>query len=330
MKSFTSARLQPIDLAELNFAAKIDYVTLARPSALLTPADLKRLSLNGRVSWARSANYRFFSIHDPTPNDLSKVEAAYGSVEVVELEIAVDLRPISRVPQERGYQILCDVLIELFAKQLDPRGGLGMEAASRAFYRQLDSGYTILPFNKRLPRATDQQLHGWRHDGVQVKCYFKRRDRGAPLAPSQYVARVEVRLAASGLNAQGIATLSDLRDFSFRRRLMPYFRHVDATVRLHKRSRRRSPLRSVLAAKQSEFDEAHFRKVGVGAFLRGGNREDAHVRLVRNVAVNNRIGQALTRLEQRFCAKKPCKASPGGCEKVVIDQALASLQHSHL
>lgn len=55
-----------------------------------------------------------------------------------------------------------------------------------------------------------------------------------------------------------------------------------------------------ILAKQHEIDEEHWHKVGVGAFLKGGNREHRSVRLTRNKPVNNRIGQALMRMELQF------------------------------
>lgn len=192
-------------------------------------------------------------------------------------------------------------MVDIFARGLDPSAGGGMVPGFRAFYRRLDKGYMVRPFNLGLPRATDQLLHGGRNDAAQVKGYLKRRDQGVTLAPHRQSARIEVRLGSEGLFGHDLVTLTDLNGFRFRKRLMPYFWHVRGTARLKPASpTARTTMMALLSAKSDEYDQVEFQRAGVGAFGRGGKRAQSSVRLLRNTQVNNRLGQALLRLERQF------------------------------
>jgi hypothetical protein len=50
----------------------------------------------------------------------------------------------------------------------------------------------------------------------------------------------------------------------------------------------------------NNLDRDVFREVGAGGFRKGGQCAQANVRLLRNIAVNDRIGQALHRLEKHL------------------------------
>ncbi|NNU43575.1 hypothetical protein [Ramlibacter montanisoli] len=136
-----------------------------------------------------------------------------------------------------------------------------------------------------------------------MKGYGKRIDQGADLHPSQWVARTEARLSASGLESRGLERLSDLTDFRFRKVLMPYFSLVrGAKLRVLKSDADR-PMLAMLKTKQQEYVDAEWARVGVGCALRGGKYEGYKLRFLSHTAVNNRIGQALLRLEQRMDAE---------------------------
>jgi hypothetical protein len=293
-KLFTSAGDRA--LAGLTYSAKIDFVTLETPRKLPLPV------LIGKPKWSAKNHYRRLSIHDAQLSDLATLEALYGPMRLLELEIAVDIRAhasLSPAECEIRYE---QVMIDQFAKQLEPSAGTGMKGHARTTYRRLGLDGKIAPFNKRLPLPTDQQLHGWRHDDVQVKAYWKKVDQGRDLAASQHGARVEVRLGPGGLLLHGLTDTADLQHFRFRKCLMPYFRHVRG-VR-PPMSKHASPMLKLLWAKGSEINKAHFDAVGVGAFLQGGLRSHSNTRHLRNTEVNDRIGQALLRLERRSPAKK--------------------------
>ena len=286
---------QPIDLKMLNFSAKIDYITI------YTPRKVKLPAISGRQIWPRKYYGERLTVHDATSGDIDVLIGAFGAARICELEIAIDVRANKHVPASDCEGLLQAVMVNIFARGLEPSRGQGMPKGFRAFYRRLDQGYMVRPFNRGLPRATDQLLHGGRQDAVQVKGYWKRRDQGVTLQSHEQVARVEVRLGSEGMFGLGLTSLTDLGDFRFRKNLMPYFSHVQGTTRVIRgRNGKPNQILDLLLAKQHEFDDAHWNKVGVGAFLKGGNREHGSVRFTRNTPVNNRIGQALTRMERQF------------------------------
>lgn len=291
-----------IPLEALIFSAKIDYVTIATPGHFPLP------ELQGRPVWARKTGCNRLTIHDLTADDLACLSPLLGNATLIELEVAVDVRTAD-VPVERREELLRRVMVDLFARELDPRAGPAMVKEFRAFYRRLGAGAIVRPFNRKLPSATDQQLHGGRQDGAQVKCYLKQRDQGQALDARVHSARVEVRLGGTGLSENGLEVLKDLDGFRFRRLLMPYFRHVRSPER---RRRTVSPevqrLADTLRAAAGKVDLQHWQGAGVGAFQRGGSRQFAPVRLRRNTQVNKRIGEALGRLESQFQLTKFVRA----------------------
>lgn len=295
MDDFHSPDPVPASLNSCRLSAKIDYITIH------TPGRTKLPPLNGKPIWPRRHYGERLTVHDATAADVDALVATFGPARIFELEIAIDHRPARGTPPEHCEAILKTVMVDIFARGLDPRAGGSMVAGFRAFYRRLDKGYLVRPFNLGLPRATDQLLHGGRNDAAQVKGYWKRRDQGATLAPKKQSARIEVRLGSEGLFGHDLLTLTDLNGFQFRKKPMPYFWHVRGTARLKPASlKARTPLMAVLSAKSAEYDQAAFNQSGVGAFGRGGKRSQSAVRLLRNTPVNNRLGQALLRLERQF------------------------------
>jgi hypothetical protein len=86
---------------------------------------------------------------------------------------------------------------------------------------------------------------------------------------------------------------------------MPYFQHVNGSSRrLPCKRGGHSGLLPVLSKKLDDFDIPHWRNIGVGAFERGGRRAGCSVRFHRHQELNQRIGQALLRLERRLTANK--------------------------
>ena len=285
---------QPV-LGDLSFSAKIDYITIHTPGKVNLP------SLDGKPIWPRKFHGRRLTVHDATSTDVDALIATFGSARLMELEIAIDLRPAASVPAAECEALLKAVMVDQFARGLEPSAGQGMSNTFRAFYRRLEAGYMVRPFNLGLPRPTDQQLHGGRNDAVQVKGYLKRRDQSKVLPPEKQVARVEVRLGSECLFRHDLVTLADIKGFRFRKKLMPYFRHMSGTAR-PRRGQANSPgsLLNVLNAKAHQYDQEQFDRAGVGAFLQGGKRAGHGTRLLRDIPANNRIGQALTRLERQF------------------------------
>lgn len=290
-----SAQGQLPDLQLLTFSAKIDYITIHTPAKVRLPA------LTGKAIWPKKERGRRLTVHDASARDIVVLTRVFGPARLIELEVAVDVRPAAHVQPEDREAILKSVMVNMFARGLKPDRGLAMKKQFRAFYRWHPNGCSIGPFNKRLPLPSDQQLHGGRHDAVQVKTYLKRSDARIPLHPEKQVARVEVRLGSEGLLMQGIDTLADVKTFKFRKHLMPYFSHVMGTARLARRKvGLPSPLLILLTEKNRQISLNHWNKVGIGAYLRGGTREGDDVRFIRNTKLNNRIGQALGRIDLQF------------------------------
>jgi hypothetical protein len=187
---------------------------------------------------------------------------------------------------------------EYFAKRLMPKFTTELHSGFRGTYKPQPIGYKLQPFNHRVPGADEQHLHGSRHDSVQVKVYYKDRDNSQPLHWTNHVIRAEVRLASEGLQHHGLLQVSDLVDFRFRRHLSPYFRHVRGTNRAatRKRTAVAHALRLVTERLEKE-DDTHWERCGIGAFQRGGKRHAPDVRFPRDIEMNERIGQALDRLQ---------------------------------
>lgn len=290
---------QAVDLGALSLRAKIDYVTIH------TKGKVKLPSLTGKAVWPRRFNGLRLTVHDASKTDIETLIDVFGYAYISELEIAIDFRPRKAVCGSECESLLQGVMVGLFARGLEPSAGMDMSKGFRAFYRRLENGYIVRPFNLGLPRSTDQQLHGGRHDAVQVKSYWKRRDHGVDLSPTKQVARVEVRMGSAALAGHDLNTLNDISGFKFRKKLMPYFTHVSGTRRTVRGAQNSSnEMLKMLVAKQHAIDKEHFAFSGVGPFVPGGERTSTNIRLMRDIPVNHRLGQALTRLEQRFCKDK--------------------------
>lgn len=293
-------------LDRVEFGAKIDYVSVHAQGRCKLPP------LSGKAIWPSRHRGQRLTVHDATVDDILAIRAALGNARIAELEVAVDVRPRKWVPASERDDLLQAVMIDVFARGLEPSNGVGMVPGFRALYRRKGTGYTVRPFNKGLPKATDQQLHGGRGDPAQVKNYLKRRDQGATLSIKRHAARLEVRLGSAGLPDLGLLRLEDLLGFRFRKMLMPYFRHVRGTRRVVRGPGAATPMMAVLTAKLEAIDHEHWNQAGIGAFLAGGKRAHGTFRFKRNTPVNNRIGQALTRLEERFAKAKFVRADHAG------------------
>lgn len=276
------------------YAAKIDYVTFVTPSRFDLP------ELQGTAKWPPNHFGQRLTIHDPTAADLRRLLLQIGPLKLYELEVAVDMRLPKRVDESVRQEVLARVMVDQIGKRLVPDRGLGMTQKARVLYRRHDDGYSLAGFNRRKANPTDQQLHGWRHDGVQVKAYWKRADQRRRLQPHRAVARMEVRLGAWGLREHGLLTIADLEGFRFRKMLMPYFTHVRAVDRRYKDKLSPNPLTVLMRAKLAQIDAELFGELGVGPFIQGGLSWYKKPGFQRDTEVNGRIGQALLRLEAAF------------------------------
>ena len=70
------------------------------------------------------------------------------------------------------------------------------------------------------------------------------------------------------------------------------------------RAKPKGTLESRFAVLEHRVGDLEERLGPMGAFLPGGKREKPHLIFKRDTALNNRIGQALGRLERSFTVKK--------------------------
>lgn len=285
----------PLDLSDFKFTASIDYVTLKGLKKGPLP------SLEGKAKWPRRAPDKL-TVHDATAVDIHSLAATFPLASIDELEVSVDISTAQPMTAELQHEALKAFKAEFVAKRLMPTFIDGTNSGFRGAYDHVLK--KTIPYNYRVPTAFQQLLNGHRNDGVQVKCYFKRTDQRKALPVDQHCIRVEVRMNMMGLEHHSLMTVPDLLGFKFRRELMPYFTHVSGSRLRKARKSRRTPLLNVLHSKLNELDLPHWEHIGVGAFLQGGKRQKPNLVFKRDTAINNRIGQALGRVERSFSVKK--------------------------
>ena len=282
-------------LSAYRFSAGIDYVKLKGLTKQSLPA------LDGKAIWSRRAPGKL-TVHDATAADVVKLARIFPGAFIDELEVRVDVRTAKRLTEELQRIALKAVKTEFVAKRLMP---IFIDGTNSGFRGAYDPTFKKpIPYNRRVPDPEAQLLMGHRNDGVQVKSYYKRIDQHKHMSVAQHCIRVEVRLGMIGLDQHGLLTVEDLMGCKFRKQFMRYFTHVYGSRFRKTRKSCRAPLIEVLHAKQEEFDQPHWERVGVGAFLPGGKREKTALVFKRDIELNNRIGQALARLERTFVVKK--------------------------
>ncbi|NMM80881.1 hypothetical protein B2J86_08070 [Acidovorax sp. SRB_14] len=285
----------PLDLSDFRFTASIDYVTLKGLTKELLP------SLEGKAKWPRRSPGKL-TVHDATAADIQSLAEIFPLALIDELEVSVDIRTAQPLKAEVQHEALKAFKAEFVAKRLMPTFIDGTNSGFRGAYDHVLN--RTIPYNYRVPTAFQQLLNGHRNDGVQVKCYFKRSDQRKALPVDQHCIRVEVRMNMVGLNHHSLVTVRDLIGFKFRKELMAYFTHVCGSRLRRVRKTRRTPLLDVLHSKLNELDLPHWERIGVGAFLPGGKRQKPNLVFKRDIALNDRIGQALGRLERSFAVEK--------------------------
>lgn len=285
----------PHGLEQFRFSAKIDYLSVKGLAKGPLP------ELHGKAKWPRSTPGKL-TVQDCSAADVHTLATLFPTALLDELEVSVDVRTAQNLPPDLQDQALQAFKSGYVAKRLKPTFSEGTNSGFRGAY---DPDHKRLcPFNRRVPKGKEQLLYGHRNDGAQVKCYYKKTDNGRDLQRQERSVRVEVRLGQQGLDQHGVLHLTDLTVFKFRKQLMPYFTHVHGSRHRRVRQAKTKPLLAVLQGKQDQIDQAHWEKVGVGSFQRGGKRETAALVLKRDIELNDRIGQALGRLERSFSVKK--------------------------
>jgi hypothetical protein len=298
-KPFAQAR-------DVTLNAHIDFITVETPCRIPLPY------FDGKLNWPKRECSECFTLNDPSERDLVVLARELGVLRIAEIEVFVDFKPRPKLRGAGGSRVIEALMVEVFASCLAPSRAAGVSDRFRAYYRHIEQGRhkgKVHPFNFKLPLPTDQQLHGGRCDGVQVKAYYKRTDNRRRLDERQHVARMEVAFRGAGPANNGLATCAELLDFRFRKELMPLFRHVQAA-----KVRRPKGVHPALNAVYVHVDREYarrFEKMGCGPFVVGGDVNPEKIQLVRHTEVNNRIGQALLRLERRI--SEAAQANPDSC-----------------
>lgn len=282
-------------LSAYRFSAGIDYVKFKGLQKQTLPP------LDGKAIWPHSAPGKL-TVHDATAADVVQLAKIFPGAFIDELEVRVDIRTAKQLTAEQQHVALTAFTTEFVVKGLKPVFIDGTNSGFRGAYEP--SLKKTIPYNRRVPGPDAQLLMGHRNDGVQVKSYYKQFDQGKSLSVAQHCIRVEVRMGMVGLDHHGLSTIEDILGFKFRKALMPYFTHVSGSRRRKVRKSRRSRLLELLHSKQGEFDLPHWERIGVGAFLPGGERQKPDLVFKRDTELNNRIGQALGRLERTFSDEK--------------------------
>lgn len=286
-------------LPDLIFSSKIDYITL---DGVCKPEPE---GLVGRCVWPRQFQGRRMTIHDPCASDIVALYSSYPNACVAEAEIAVDVRPRRPTDESMNLDHLRLIKEDILAKRLMPMFAPGLNSGFRGGYKKHSQGFSLTPFNRRVPSLDEQLLYGRREDPAQVKVYHKVSDNKRPIHWRHHVIRVEVRLGATGLRHHGVEKVSDLVGFAFRKQLSPYFRLASSTTRACFRRRTPvAPLMQLLNNYQHDEDQKHWSVNGIGPFLRGGKRETSGAKFLRDQELNDRIGQALHRLQRQYSEVK--------------------------
>lgn len=171
-------------LNQLLFSAKIDYITLNNPVGHRLPLP----PFDGTVKWSRKHHYRRLTIHDPSPEDIAKLELSFGAdTLILELEVAVDQKPVD----PPNLLLLQHVMREFPGRRLCPTASSLYGSSRKAFRPSLNR---TVGLGKAPCLPDDQMLIGSRTDVVQVKCYLKRTDQGQTLQEDEAGVRIEVRL----------------------------------------------------------------------------------------------------------------------------------------
>lgn len=316
----------PFQLSDFVFSAKIDYLSITTPGRQALPKT------EGRVLWPKSKNSSELTIHDPTPADVKSLAIAVPSNSISEVEVSIDIRPKWSCETDERYRLLSN-LKAMVAKGLNPKLPQQEGQIFRGAYNPEHA--RPAPFNRRIPLPTEQLLYGHRYDPAQVKVYIKRTDNGQALPPELQCVRIEIRLAGTALEAHSLTTASDLLGFSYRRELSRYFRHVNGSRRQPaKDAKPKDPkLLTALHRAMDRFDSEHWQLLGVGAFLPGGIRASGPKKFVRNMVFNNRIGQALHRLQTSFeatqfvCADAPLLVKTSAAARAYRSQAKSPMTY---
>lgn len=277
-----------IELQELCFSAKIDFLSFSSTAEVSLPAIVGRVH---RPSSPPGA----FTIHDAQPQDVLALASIAEIDRITTLEVAVDIRPCPYGKSAKSWMpVLRALAHDYVPRHLEPSYAPYINTQYRAY----DLGEKRGPFNRKSVPPGATLCYGHKSHPVRVKSYLKLEDNKQPLPSHQYSVRVEVTLEQPVLDKVALVKPIDLLTFPLRRSLSPYFTFMSGVRRKAAGPKDISAIVNpkVLAARDQEVWDGH----GVGGFLPGGMGDVGKVRFIRHQDLNNRVGQALGRLEQQL------------------------------
>lgn len=281
-------------LSQIEVRSSIDFIRISTPGWQKLPPTIL-----GRPAWGVAAHYRELTIHDLDAHDIPLLAAAFPHAGILGLEVTLDLVPAAPCSPAGRLRLLEDCFAQV-ARRLHPYGAPRMRRAKTAGY--VPEIGKLRPFNHRTPNPNESLYYGFRNDQpVQVKVYCKKRDNGVALPERQWSVRIETTLKAAMCAEFGLHGLGDVLDFPYRKVFMPYFRMMRGPVASGRRTER-AVLKIVNARRSSALQadaNAGWASTGVQ-----GARTLPDVRFLRDPTINQRLGQALQRLEERFSRRE--------------------------
>jgi hypothetical protein len=295
----------PIQYSEWCASAKIDYITIALPSSINCIEEAVRFieGCRARVEWPKTWGRwgkhacAWVTVHDPSYASLQYLIDAHPDAEILDFEIAVDLRlrcgTNDQVKLEQAHQWLRHSLL--------PQKHTEMRRVSRRKVYDRQDG-KIKPDNSRQIFS-----HGtvyWQNPTgyQQIRCYTKTLDNGKPIA--RHSVRVETTLNRGGCQLAGVSHLRAIPSFAdgMRRYLSPFF-HVAAGIKVNaKRVRSEDKVKMLCNAKKTLTEQAkaqrRWQRFGALSAVRSG------CRTISDRDANRLIGAALNELRREILKLK--------------------------
>lgn len=296
----------------LRFSAKIDFVKVKIPNSksrlpVLDGIGIKSLHARGNPDEWKA------TIHDPSRGDVERMVDQLFDPSMIELEIAVDLKPKVAASDPSWFATMWttyDALAGRFRPEDKALWGYGKRGAVSG------KGMPVMPLERGRPKTPQEIIYGSRYSFAQARMYWKTLDQGRPLKEDDQVIRMELNLKCFAHESLApMPTLSHLIGYPYRSIFTQHFRIID-------RPEVRS-LRGLDAVERSNREARMHRawtKAGVAKFaihpelpidtldldseeIRRRQRSQLpyeHFKLMRDQVANAKIGSALMNLERRM------------------------------
>lgn len=253
------------------------------------------------------------TIHDPSRRDIERLVDNLCDPSMVELEIAVDLKPKVAPSDPSWYGTMLNTY-DALASRLRPEDralwGYGKRGAVEG------KGMPVRPLEGGRPKSPQEIIYGSRYSFAQARMYWKTLDQGRLLDEADQVIRMEVTLKNFAHESLApMPTLSYLIGYPYRSIFTQHFRIIERPE-----VRKLPGLDAAEKARREARMTRAWNKAGVAKFaihpvlpedtllndlkeIRRRQRAQlphAEYKLIRDQAANAKIGSALTNLERRL------------------------------